>query len=66
MLCGGVKVGSWPTTDKLHVQFPVGPLSGNTSIPPGSLNQVPASAGVKAGMSPLQGGRYHCVIPYGM
>ena len=26
-------------------------------IPPGSLNQVPASAGVKAGMPPLSGGR---------
>jgi len=25
-------------------------------IPPGSLNRVPASAGVKAGMSPLPGG----------
>ena len=30
----------------------------------GSLNRVPASAGVKAGMSPLPGGR--CVIPCGM
>jgi len=35
-------------------------------IPPGSLNWVPASAGVKAGMSPLSGGRQHCVILYGM
>ena len=26
-------------------------------IPPGSLNRVPASAGVTAGMSPLPGGR---------
>jgi len=26
-------------------------------IRPGSLNRVPASAGVKAGMSPLPGGR---------
>ena len=26
-------------------------------IPPGSLNRVPPSAGVKAGMSPLPGGR---------
>ena len=26
-------------------------------IPPGSLNRVPASAGVKAGMSPLPGSR---------
>jgi len=27
------------------------------SIPPGSLNRVPASSGVRAGMSPLPGGR---------
>ena len=27
-------------------------------IPPGSLNRVPASAGVRAGTSPLPGGRY--------
>ena len=26
-------------------------------IPPWSLNRVPASAGVRAGMSPLPGGR---------
>ena len=26
-------------------------------IPPGSLNRVPASAGVRAGKSPLPGGR---------
>jgi len=26
-------------------------------IPPGSLNRVPASAGVRAGLSPLPGGR---------
>jgi len=26
-------------------------------IPPGSLNRVPASAGIRAGMSPLPGGR---------
>jgi len=26
-------------------------------IPSGSLNRVPASAGVRAGMSPLSGGR---------
>ena len=26
-------------------------------IPPGSLNRVPTSAGVRAGMSPLPGGR---------
>ena len=27
-------------------------------IPPGSLNQVPVSAGVRAGMLPLSDGRY--------
>jgi len=32
-------------------------------IPPGSLNRVPASAGVKAGKSPLPDGS---VISYGM
>jgi len=32
-------------------------------IPPGSLNRIPASEGIKAGMSPLPGGREHCVIP---
>ena len=33
--------------------------SGSTQpcIPPGSLNRVPASAGARAGMSPLPGGR---------
>ena len=35
-------------------------------IPLGSLNRVPASAGGRAGMSPLPGGRQHCVIPCGM
>ena len=35
-------------------------------IPPGSLNRVPASAGVRAGVSPLPGGRWQCVIPCGM
>jgi len=43
-----------------------GPGSTQPCIPPGSLNRVPASAMVKAGMSPLSGGRLHCVIPYGM
>jgi len=32
-------------------------VSTQPCIPPGSLNRVPASAGVKAGMSPLPGGR---------
>jgi len=40
--------------------------STQSCIPPGSLNRVPASAGVRAGMSPLPGGREHCVIPCGM
>ena len=31
--------------------------SAQPCIPPGSLNRVPASAGVQAGMSPLPGGR---------
>ena len=31
--------------------------SSQPCIPPGSLNEVPASAGVRAGMSPLPGGR---------
>ena len=31
--------------------------STQSCIPPGSLNRVPASAGVKAGMPPLWGGR---------
>ena len=35
-------------------------------FPPGSLNRVPASAGVKERKSPLPGDRLHCVIPYSM
>ena len=31
--------------------------SAQPCIPPGSLNRVPVSAGVRAGMSPLPGGR---------
>ena len=34
-----------------------GPRSTQPCIPPGSLNRVPASAGVTAGMSPLPGGK---------
>jgi len=33
------------------------PRSTQPFIPPGSLNRVPALAGVKAGMSPLPRGR---------
>jgi len=36
---------------------PIVPRSTQPCIPSGSLNRVPASAGVKAGMSPLPGGR---------
>ena len=39
----------------LEIQPP--PRSTQPCIPPGSLNQVPASAGVKAGKSPLPDGR---------
>ena len=41
-------------------------MSTQPCIPSRSLNRVPASAGVRAGMSPLPGGRLHCVIPYGI
>ena len=37
--------------------FKSGPRSTQPCIPPGSLNRVPASARVKAGKSPLPGGR---------
>jgi len=40
----------------LHTSTAV-PRSTQPCIPPGSLNRVPASAGVKAGMSPLPSGR---------
>jgi len=33
------------------------PRSTQPCVPPGSLNRVPASAAVRAGMSPLPGGR---------
>ena len=49
----------------LHA-FTTVPRSTQPCIPPGSLNRVPVSAGVKAGMLPLLGGRYHSVILYGM
>jgi len=38
-----------------YVTSQLGQLS--LAYPPGSLNRVPASARVKAGMSPLPGGR---------
>jgi len=36
---------------------PIVPRSTQPCIPSGSLNRVPASAGVKTGKSPLPGGR---------
>ena len=46
--------------DRLRADIPsryVTSQLGQLSLHPGSLNRVPASAGVKAGMSPLPGGR---------
>ena len=42
---------------KLYVVCRMYIRSTQPCIPPGSLNQVPASAEVRAGMSPLPGGR---------
>jgi len=48
-------------TTPLNVNLQPPPLNDIRStqpcIPPGSLNRVPALAGLKAGMSPLPGGR---------
>jgi len=46
-------------TERLHTCTEDAPVLGSTQpcIPPGSLNRVPALAGVKAGMLPLPGGR---------
>ena len=50
-----------PETCGLRTPFLSSPLmhtrSAEPCIPPGSLNRVPASAGVRVGMSPLPGGR---------
>jgi len=46
---------------ELHT-FTLVPRSTQPCFPPGSLNRVPALAG----MSLLPGGRLHCVISYGM
>ena len=51
------------THARTHTQFNgtfpglPGTRSTQPCIPPGSLNRVPALAGVRAGMSPLPGGR---------
>jgi len=41
----------------MHVASALSSRSTQPCIPPGSLNRVPASAGVRAGISPLPGGR---------
>jgi len=41
----------------LHVTWPNDAYATQPCIPAGSLNRVPASAGVRARMSPLSGGR---------
>jgi len=46
-----VQVPYTHTARRLHT------VSTQPCIPPGSLNRVPASAGVRAGMSALPGGR---------
>ena len=60
LLHGDVIVFHWTCEYyRSQVRFPVGPLLysiGRLSLA-ASLNRVPASAGVKAGMSPLPGGR---------
>ena len=50
-----------------HTMHTVGQL-GQLSLASvrGRLIEYPASAGARAGMSPLPGGRQHCVIPCGM
>ena len=50
---------NWGTIMRLSLlrQLSLPSTSTQPCIPPGSLNRVPASAGVKAGMSPLPGGR---------
>ena len=73
LLCSGSIVGlinevaldrtrlvlGWVTVFARTIHLGVSPATKSTQpcIPPGSLNRVPASAGVKAGMSPQSGGR---------
>ena len=49
--------GQWVTVIRINHLSNQPPRSTQPCIPPGSLNRVPASAGVKAGMSPLPGSR---------
>ena len=54
----GYNWDGWPSSDGYTISGCNQPTrSTQHCIPPGSLNRVPASAGVKAGMSPLPGGR---------
>ena len=64
--CVYVENNLWLDCREVHfVSIHLGPTLGpnvetrstQPCIPPGSLNRVPASAGVRAGMSPLPGGR---------
>jgi len=53
-------VGQWRIQELVVVRWSLLPpytKSTQPCIPPGSLNRVPASAGVRAGISPLSGGR---------
>ena len=56
---GGSDIGHAHTCLKYHCHrlWHAHISSTQPCIPPGSLNRVPASAGVRAGMSPLPGGR---------
>ena len=63
----GYNWDGWPSSGGYTISSCNQPTrSTQPCIPPGSLNRVPASDGVKAGRSPLPGGRQCCVIPYGM
>jgi len=53
----GYYLDGWPSLGRYTISACNNPTrSTQPCIPPGSLNQVPTSAGVKAGMSPLSGG----------
>ena len=54
----GYNWDGWPSSGGYTISVCNQPTrSTQPCIPPGSLNRVPASAGVKAGMSPVPGGR---------
>jgi len=64
--CQGCRPGRWLNCPGCRLTTWKNQQCTQPCIPPGSLNRVPALAGVKAGKSPLPGGRKHCVISYGM